>query len=105
MNIMKILLEPYVIIIFISLIITLITYFIIKNNKNNKNNSEENKNNIPLILLYTFIISFLLLIFAKYILSYMNKKKFFQKDSVINTSDRLTIIADDVHIGLIDDFV
>ena len=100
MNLINILYEPYVIIIFISLIITIITYFIIKKNKNN---TEEKETNVPLTLLYTFIISFLLLIGGKYALNYMNKKNFFQKGGMIDISDRLTIIADDVDIGLIDE--
>ena len=100
MNLINILYEPYVIIIFISLIITIIAYFIIKNNKNN---TEEKKFNVPLTLLYTFIISFLLLICGKYGLNYMNKKNFFQKGGIEDISERLTIIADDVDIGLIDE--
>ena len=92
--------EPYVIIIFISLIITIITYFIIKNNKNT---NKEKETNVPLVLLYTFIISFLLLICGKYALNYMNKNNFFQKGGIVDISERLTIIADDVDIGLIDE--
>jgi len=99
MNLINILYEPYVIIIFISLIITVIAYFIIKNKKNN----EEKETNVPLTLLYTFIISFLLLIGGKYVLNYMNKKNFFQKGGMMDISDRLTIVADDVDIGLIDE--
>jgi len=99
MNLINILYEPYVIIIFISLIITVITYFIIKDNKNN---NEEKEPNVPLTLLYIFIISFLLLIGGKYALNYMNKKNFFQKGGLIDTVDRLTIIAEDVDVGLID---
>ena len=33
----------------------------------------------------------------------MNKKNFFQKGGMTDISDRLTIIADDVDIGLIDE--
>ena len=100
MNLINILYEPYVIIIFISLIITIITYFIIKDIKNT---DEEAKNNIPITLLYTFIISFLLLICGKYLLNYMNKKNFFQKGSAIDISEKLTVVADDIDVGLIDE--
>ena len=100
MNLVNILYEPYVIIIFISLIITAISYFIIKDKKNN---SEEKEINIPLTLFYVFIASFLLLIIGKYVLNYMNKNNFFQKGGITDASDRLTIIDDDVDIGLIDE--
>jgi hypothetical protein len=33
----------------------------------------------------------------------MNNKKFFQKAGGISTSDRLTIVADDIDCGLLDD--
>ena len=100
MNLINILYEPYVIIIFISLIITAIAYFVIRDNKNN---SDEKENNIPLTLLYTFIISFLLLIGGKYAINYMNKKNFFQKGGIVNISDKLTFVDDDVEVGIIDE--
>lgn len=108
MNLINILYEPYVIIIFSSLFITLITYFIIVNQKNkekNKNNKPDpSKTNISKTLLYTFIISFIILTVLKFTISYLNTKNFFvQKAGVINTVDNLTIIADDVDFDLIDD--
>ena len=101
---MKILYEPYVIIIFISLIITGISYFILKNNKKSEEEDNEKKTNIPLTLLLIFIISLVLLIAGKFLLDYMNKNNFFQKGGVVNPSEKLTIIDDDVEVGLIDDF-
>jgi uncharacterized membrane protein YwzB len=101
MNLVNILYEPYVIMIFISLIITVITYFIIKDDKKDDNIKKEN--NIPFTLLYTFIISYILLIIIKYLLNYMNKQKFFEKGGSIDTTDKLTFIDDDIDIGLIDD--
>lgn len=100
MNLIKILYEPYVIIIFISLLITTITYFI--TNYINKDKDDEQKYNISKILLYTFIVSFLILMILKYFLSYMNNNKFFQKGGETNTSDKLTIIADDIDCNLLD---
>lgn len=97
MNLVNILYEPYVIIIFISLLITLISYFIVRYNKKD----EENKN-ISKTLLLTFIISFVLLFVLKFGISYMNTNNFFQKGGVIDTNDRLTIIADDVDFDILE---
>jgi hypothetical protein len=102
MNLINIIYEPYFIIISISLIITLISFFIIRNNKSEE---EEQQNNTPQILLYTFFISFILLIILNYGLEYMNKNNFFQKGGV-NKDDlvnNLTIVADDIECGLIDE--
>ena len=109
MNLINILYEPYVIIIFSSLFITLIAYFIIINqknkekNKNNKNN-KNNQTNVSKTLLYTFTISFIVLTLLKFIISYINTNKLFvQKAGNINPVDNLTIIADDVDFNIIDD--
>ena len=59
MNLINILYEPYVIILFISLIITIFAYFIIKNNTNEED--QKNKVNLPKTLLITFLVSFILL--------------------------------------------
>jgi O-antigen/teichoic acid export membrane protein len=99
MNILSILYEPYFIIICLSLFITLITYFSIRNKLDEKDN---NNYNISKILLYTFIISCVVLLILKFGLEYMNKNNFFQKGAGLNTSDRLTIIADDVDTSLFD---
>jgi heme/copper-type cytochrome/quinol oxidase subunit 2 len=102
MNLINIIYEPYFIIISISLIITLIAFFIIRNNKSEE---EEQQNNTPQILLYTFFISFILLIILNYGLEYMNKNNFFQKGGVNKDElvNNLTIIADDIDCGLIDE--
>ena len=101
MNLINIIYEPYFIIISISLIITLISFFIIRNNKS----EEEQQNNTPQILLYTFFISFILLIILNYGLEYMNKNNFFQKGGVnkVDLVNNLTIVADDIECGLIDE--
>lgn len=102
MELLKILYQPYVICIYIAIIITIITYFIIsKDNKNSKekDTKDKNKNNTK-ILLYTFIGSFLIAMILKYILDYVNSQHFFQKD-VKDISSNLTIVADDVEIGLL----
>jgi uncharacterized membrane protein len=106
MDLVKILYQPYVIVIFLSLLITLITYFIFRNK--NINNIDDEKNNgsndISKVLLYTFIISFLILFGLNYLLKYMNDNKFFQKGGVIkNIADNLTIVADDVDYGILED--
>lgn len=102
MNLINIIYEPYFIIISISLIITLIAFFIIRNNKSEE---EEQQNNTPQILLYTFFISFILLIILNYGLEYMNKNNFFQKGGVNKDElvNNLTIVADDIDCGLIDE--
>lgn len=99
MNLLNILYEPYVIIIFLSILITLITYFIVRNNKTNEENTTQNTSKI---LLYTFIISFIILMLLKIGIQYMNTNKFFQKAGGIETSDRLTIIGDDIDCGILD---
>ena len=101
MDLLKLLYEPYVIIIFISLIITLIAYFIIVNNKKNEED-EETKTDIPKTLLYTFIISLILLVLLKFIVSYMNTNNFFQKGGTVDPIDVLTVVADDVDYDIIE---
>ena len=102
MSITKILYEPYFIIICLSLVITLISYFIMKTHK--KHESNKNKPiNIPKMLLYTFIISVLVLLLLKFIISYLNKNNYLQKGGTFSNVDKLTIVSDDVHFGLIDD--
>jgi TRAP-type C4-dicarboxylate transport system permease small subunit len=98
MNLVNILYEPMVIVIIFSIVITIITYFILKS----ANEKKEDAYNIPKTLLYTFIISLFVLIILRYILAYMNTYHVFQKGGGLGLSDRLTIIADDVDIGLID---
>lgn len=101
MNLINILYEPYVIIIIISLILTLIAYYIVKND--NLDKDDEDKTNVSKALLYTFIISFIILMLLKYVIKYMHKNKYFQKGSGIDLSDKLTIVADDVEYGILDD--
>jgi hypothetical protein len=100
MNLINILYEPYVIIIFISLVITGIAYYILINNKSKDEDTDHN--NIPKNLLYTFLISFVLLIILKFGLEYMNKNNFFQKGGEITSSDRLTLMADDVDCDMLE---
>jgi len=99
MNLINILYEPYVIILFISLIITIFAYFIIKNNANEED--QKNKVNLPKTLLITFLISFILLNVLKYAIAYMNKNGFFQKGGV-DVKEHLTAIADDVDFDIIE---
>jgi Na+/H+ antiporter NhaC len=101
MNLIKILREPYIIIIFLSLIITIITYFILQYNK--KVDEESDIKETSKILLYTFIGSIIVLFLLKYGITYMDKNNFFQKGGVTDISDRLTIVADDVDIGLLEE--
>jgi heme/copper-type cytochrome/quinol oxidase subunit 2 len=87
-----------------SLIITLIAYFIIRSNSKADDNDEEDneeKTNVPKTLLITFVSSLIILVALKYLVSYMNSKNFFQKGGV-DMSERLTIVADDVDVDLIE---
>jgi len=102
MNLINIMYNSYFIIILISLIITTIIYFIIKNNKN-KNDNDNIERNIPLTLFLTFFISILLLMGCNCVVNYMNKNNYFQKGGLLNTSDKLTIIDDDIDVGLYDE--
>ena len=102
MNLLNILYEPYFIIIVLALIITGITYYNVRNVDNNDNNNET-KTNVPKVLLITFISSFVVLIAIKFIVSYMNKNNVFQKGGDVDMSDRLTLVADDVDYGMLDE--
>ena len=101
MNILNLLYEPYVIIILLSIVITVIAYFIINNDNNNKE-YEEDKIDVGKSLLYTFVSSLIILTVLKFGISYMNNKNYFQKGGVSDITDKLTIVADDVDIGLIE---
>jgi hypothetical protein len=100
MNLLNIIYEPYVIILFIALVITIFAYFIIRNNSN-EDEEESNKINIPKILLITFLVSLLLLNIGKYCIEYMNTKKFFQKGGV-DVVEHLTIVADDLDYNIME---
>lgn len=115
MDLIKIIYEPHFIIIVISIIIAVVTYFLLKNDKaNQKELKDQKKNtlNIGKQVLYSFLISFVLLIVIYYTFSYLNKNNYFQAGgSVKNNSEemknnileKLTIIADDVDCGLLED--
>ena len=77
MNILSIICQPYILSILISLLITLIAYFIIKNNNSEE---ESEKINIPKTLLYTFVISVIIVFLGIYCIDYMNKNS-----SVVNS--------------------
>ena len=99
MNLLDILFEPYVIILFISIIITIIAYFVI--DSDNKDKDDEDKINASKSLLYTFLGSFITLIIFKFVVSYLNKNQVFQKGGM-DIHDKLTIISDDIDIGILD---
>jgi hypothetical protein len=99
MNILDLLFEPYVIIILLSIFITVIAYFVIQSD-NSKKEDDEDKIDTGKSLLYTFIGSLIILTLLKFGISYMNNKNFFQKGGELN--DRLTIVADDVDIGILE---
>jgi hypothetical protein len=100
MNLFDIIFQPYVIILFISIIITLIAYYII--NEDNKNKDEDAQTNVSTSLLYTFLSSFIGIILLKTIISYLNKNNTFQKN-IETIHDKLTIVADDVDYGILED--
>ena len=98
MNLTDLLYNQYVIIIVASIVITVITYFVLRNDQSDE---EPEKKNTSKTLLYTFLISFVVLLVLKHALSYLNNNKIFQKGGAdSNMSDRLTIIADDIDIDL-----
>jgi hypothetical protein len=103
MSVLNILFEPYVISIIIALIITVISYFIIK--EDNKNALEGEEINLSKNLLIIFIVSFILIMAISYGIIYMNKNNFFQKGGMEpnEISDKLTIVADDVEFGILED--
>lgn len=100
MNILDLLFEPYVIIILLSIFITTISYFVVSNDNSNKDDDED-KTDLGKSLLYTFIGSLVILTILRFLFSYFKDKQFFQKGGDIN--DRITIIDDDVDIGLYED--
>ena len=114
MELVKIICEPHFIIIIISIIISVVTYFLLKNDKKNKKDLKDEKNvaNIGKQVLYSFLISFVLLIVVYYSYSYLSKNNYFQEGGSIknnseeiknNILEKLTIIADDVDCGLLED--
>jgi quinol-cytochrome oxidoreductase complex cytochrome b subunit len=111
MNLINILYEPYIIIIFSSLFIILNSYFIIINQKNKEknenNNDNDNKINISKILLYTFIILFIVfivLILLKFIISYTDTNKLFtQKAGNINSINTSNIVGEDFYFNILDE--
>lgn len=100
MNLINILYEPYVIMIFISLIITGISYFIVSNKSEDE--EVENQENNSKTLFITFVVSYLLLIALHFIIGYMNNNNFFQKGGKVDVSEHLTIVADDIDVGFIE---
>ena len=119
MDLIKILYEPHFIIIVLSTIIAGVTYYLLKNDKKiNKDVKDSNKkiSEIGKNVLYSFLISFVLLIVIYYSFNYLSKNNYFQKggasgaDAVSNSEqlknsimDKLTIVADDVDCGLLED--
>jgi len=101
MNLLDILYHPYVIIIILSIFITLIMYVILQKDPQSKKN--EAKDFHSKILLYTFLISVIILFILKYLLHYLNKKNFVQKGAAVDITDKLTIVADDIDYGLLED--
>jgi heme/copper-type cytochrome/quinol oxidase subunit 2 len=96
--------EPYIISIIVAIIITIISYFIVQ--YDNKNKEEpEGVQSIAKKLLLVFVISFVITMAISYGIKYVNKTSFFQKGGAdkINMSDRLTIVADDVDFGILED--
>ena len=98
MNLTSILFEPYVITIFIALIITGIVYLVLKSDK--KDDDEDQS--ISKTLFYTFIITYISLVLFNFLLKYMDSQKYFQKGGEVTFSDRLTLVADDVDVGMIE---
>lgn len=119
MDLIKILYEPHFIIIVLSTIIAGITYYLLKNDKKtNKDVKDPNKkiSEIGKNVLYSFLISFVVLIVIYYSFNYLSKNNYFQRggangaEGVSNSEqlknsimDKLTIVADDVDCGLLED--
>ena len=100
MNLLNMIYEHYVIILFIAFVITIFVYFIIRNNSD-EDEEESKKRNIPKILLITFLVSLLILNIGKYCIEYMNTKKFFQKGGV-DVVEHLTIVSDDLDYNIME---
>ena len=119
MDLIKILYEPHFIIIVLSTIIAGVTYYLLKNDKQtNKDIKDPNKkiSEIGKNVLYSFLISFVVLIVIYYSFNYLSKNNYFQRGGVSGAEgvsnseqiknsimDKLTIVADDVDCGLLED--
>ena len=120
MDLIKILYEPHFIIIVLSTIIAGVTYYLLKNDKKiNKDVKDQNKkiSEIGKNVLYSFLISFVVLIVIYYSFNYLSKNNYFQRggassgsEAVSNAEqiknsimDKLTIVADDVDCWLLED--
>lgn len=106
MEILSLLYQPYIISILIAIIITVITYFTSKNNANEKDEKNEKESSKSLQkLIYVFIISYLLSTAFLYAVNYLRKNNVLQKGGekkVIDPLDSLTMISDDVEVGLLE---
>jgi putative flippase GtrA len=106
MEILSLLYQPYIISILIAIIITVITYFTSKNNSvedDEKNEKESSKSSQKLF--YVFIISYVLSTAFLYAVNYLRKNNVLQKGGekkVIDPLDSLTMISDDVEVGLLE---
>jgi heme/copper-type cytochrome/quinol oxidase subunit 2 len=104
MNLMNILFEPYILIILISIVITIIMYFIIQSDAKNKEKDKTLKNNNATILLYTFISSLIILVVGKFSINYIENNYSIQKGGGENTIDEdlqnITIVDDDIDVDI-----
>jgi len=111
MNLIEILYQPYVIILFICLVITISVYFYMKYSKveeeeNNHTNLEQAKT-----LLITFIVSFVLLMLSYFGVLYAGKNNLFERIKIDQSGggfendflDRLTVMSEDVDFDLMED--
>lgn len=105
---MVILKEPYMICLYIALVITFFTSLYL-NNQNRKKKKDGKISDIEIYkyLFITFTISYLVMLIFYYSYSLLSPSvKNMKGGSLIDTqieSDNFTIISDDIHVGMFDD--
>jgi uncharacterized membrane protein len=107
MNLVSILYEPYFIIIVLSLIVVVIAYFLLKNEKPPKKGQEQNNMPLSRKLLYTFLISFIAFIGIYFVFKNFTKGSTVLTGggggAVVDLAEKLTMVADDVEFGILED--
>jgi uncharacterized membrane protein len=115
MNLIQFLYQPYIIILFISLLITISVYFYIKYSKVEQEEYDgKQKNNLDdaKTMLIAFVVSFILMMGAYFGVVYAGKYHLFERVKVDASGgggfensfmDRLTVVSEDVDFDLMDE--
>lgn len=104
--------EPWFICLLISILLSAIYYAIKLQTKKKKKEEEDNNNTVNTFIF--FIISFILLLALYYLYKYFNDEKYelkggaeqtLEQKKILKTkiADRLTVVDDDIDVGILED--